>query len=425
MGDNMDYKNILRMTRDKRVIKSLYNTHKLLKDDKNYSIFKYIKMMLNIAKGEKIVPFEDVYVISTFLPPFLSKAFITNIMAVRKTENIFTQQAYAKRSGPISMYLCLTHKCPNNCVYCSSKNRSENEELSTKQWIKVIKDLQMMNVPIIGLTGGEPMVREDIYEIVKSIDSKSVSTLFTSGVNLTLEKAMKLKECGLFSIGISLDSYDKEKHNKNRNNDKAFEYALKAMNIAREAGLYVMAQTVILKEELKEENIVPLFKLAKENGAHEVKILEPILSGNLLCVENLDKILYTQEDREKLIKIQHKANKRKDMPKITTFAYTESEMKFGCGAGTQHSYVSASGDLYPCDFVPMKFGNIKENNINNLWSQMNDTIGNPKIGCFAQKINKKLLEKSKGELPLEEKESSKICLNNRSNRFPKYYRDIH
>ncbi len=418
-------KTVLGMSMDRKVLRTLKEMYKILNKDNNFSFAKYIKLMTSILKGERVVKYEDKYVISTFLPPMPSQAFIQNLKATPSPENIFTQQIYAKRSAPISMYLCLTHKCPNDCVYCSAKNRDNERELTTDEWIKVINDLQDMKTPIIGLTGGEPMLREDIFDIVKAIDERSVSTLFTSGMNLTLEKAKELKKSGLFSLGISLDSYDKDKHNKNRKNDKAFDYAISALQKSREAGLYTMAQTVILKDAIDEGELFKLFKLAKENGAHEVKILEPILSGELLNTANLSGILYDNEARKKLIDIQHKANRKKGFPKITTFAYTESEEKYGCGAGTQHSYISASGHLYPCDFVPMDFGSVREKSIDKLWREMNEIIGKPKIGCFAQRVNRQVYEQSNGKLPLNKEQSINICSKNKSNKYPKYYRDMH
>lgn len=413
-----------KMAFDRDVVVSLYKMYNIFKEDSNFNVSKYVKLISSMLTGEKIVSFEDKYIISAFLPPFPSKAFHTNIMAVDKPENIFTQQIYAKRSAPISMYLCLTHKCPNNCVYCSAKNRVNENDLTRSEWINIIKDIQDMGTPIIGLTGGEPMVREDIFDIVGAIDDRSISTLFTSGYNLTLERAKELKRRGLFSIGISLDSYDKEKHNCNRNSEKAFDYAINALQNSRKAGIYTIAQTVVLKEELDEEKLIKLFMLAKDNGVHEVKILEPILSGKLLTEKDLSKVLYNAEDRKKLIDIQHRANRRGNLPKITTFAYTESEEKYGCGAGTQHSYISATGHLYPCDFVPMNFGCLREKGIKELWKEMNILMGIPKIGCFAQKVNKEVYEKAEGKLPLCKEESVNICRKCTSDKYPKYYRNL-
>lgn len=419
-----NFKIMAQMAVDKNVLKCLVEVFNILKEDKKFNLLKYIKMMRSILIGEKIVKHQDKYILSTFFPPFPSKSFIQNILAVDEPINIFTKQIFAKRIAPISIYLCITNKCPNNCLYCSAKNRQSEKELSKAEWINVIHELQEMRTPIIGITGGEPLLREDIFDIIKSIDSRSTAILFTSGFNLNYEKAKELKDSGLFGIGISLDSYDKNIHNKNRNNEDAFDYALEALRNSNKAGLYTMAQTVILKENLDEEKLFKLFKLAKDNGAHEVKILEPILSGNLLTEKELSNVFYNDSDREKLIKIQHKANKRSDLPKISTFAYTESEAKFGCGAGNQHSYISASGELYPCDFVPMSFGNIKEESIKKLWIEMNNHIGKPKIGCFAQKVNKQVFKKSEGILPINKSVAIEICNENKSDRYPKYYRDL-
>ncbi|SMB79463.1 Radical SAM superfamily enzyme, MoaA/NifB/PqqE/SkfB family [Desulfonispora thiosulfatigenes DSM 11270] len=415
---------LMNMSLNPKVTKDLVKVYNILKEDKNFTLNKYIKMMLNILKGEKIVKFENKYVLSSFLPPFPSEAFITNVTASLSPHNIFTQQIYAKRSAPISIYLCLTHKCPNNCLYCSAKNRKIAEELTTTEWIKVINDLQDMGTSIIGLTGGEPMVREDIYEIINAIDERSTAILFTSGVNLTLEKAKRLKQSGLFSIGISLDSFDRNKHNANRNSDKAFDYALAALDNSRKAGLYTMVQTVVMKEDVDQDKLFQFFKFAGDKGAHEVKILEPILSGSLLTTEDIEDILYDPKTRQKLIEIQHKANEISGFPKITSFAYTESEEKYGCGAGTQHSYVSGDGHLYPCDFVPMNFGSVRDRGINHLWKEMNEQIGIPKIGCFAQKANRKVYNLAEGKLPLEKEKSLSICQDHKSEKYPKYYRDL-
>ena len=415
---------LMRMALDWEAIKGTCKTYGILREDKAFNVTKYINMFTSMQKGEKIVKHEGKYIISTFMPPFPSESFYTNMKAVEEPSDIFTQQIHGKRSAPISSYLSVTHKCPNNCVYCSAKTGQAAKELTTAQWVRVINDLQDMKTSIIGLTGGEPLIREDIFDIVKAIDQRSTSMLFTSGFNLTPERARELKKCGLFSIGISLDSHDREVHNRNRSDEHAFDTALTALQNARNAGLYVMAQTVALKEHAGEDQLFKLFKLAGENGAHEVKMLEPILSGKLLEEENLSQILYNAADRKNLIDIQHKANKRSKFPKISTFAYTESEEKYGCGAGTQHVYISANGDLYPCDFVPMAFGNVTENGVKVLWQEMNAVMGIPKTGCFAQKINREVYRKAQGKLPLDKEQSMEICLNHQSDIFPQYYRDL-
>lgn len=418
----MNGKMILRMAFDKNVISSLLKIHGIFKKDRIYTMRKGIKAAKEIIKGEKIVKFQDKYILSTFMPPFPSKAFFTHINATKEKENIFKQQIYSMRSAPISIHISLTDRCMYNCLHCSAKGRVLENELSTEEWINVFKGLQDMNTSVIGLTGGEPLLRDDIEMLIESIDDRSSVVLFTTGLNFTMEKALKLKEKGLFGVGISLDSHIKEEHNKLRRDEDAFGNAIKGIETASKAGLYTIVQTVVLRRDINEEKLCNLFSLAKKLGAHEVKILEPIISGNLLLKEDLDEIVYDNKSRKKLIEIQHRANKAGIYPKITTFAYTESKEKYGCGAGTQHSYISSSGDLYPCDFVPMNFGNVKNEKVSKLWMEMNEAIGNPKIGCFAMNVNNNIKSISNGELPLCKEDSKELCAKNRAKEFPDFYK---
>lgn len=415
---------IMRMALDKTVIRSLLQMHKIFKKDSNYTIRKGIKAAKHILKGEKIVKFEDKYILSTFMPPFPSRAFFTHITASKEEKNIFSQQIYSKRSAPISIHVSLTDRCTYNCIHCSAKGRNIGDELTTAQWKRVFRELQDMKTSVIGLTGGEPLLRDDIEELIESIDDRSSVVLFTSGWNFTEERAFKYKNKGLFGIGISLDSHIKEEHNRLRMNEDAFDNAIRAIKVASKAGLYTIVQTVVLKNGIDEEKLHKLFSLAQDLGAHEVKILEPIISGNLLVKKDLEEIIYDDASRKRLIEIQHKANISGKYPKITTFAYTESKEKYGCGAGTQHSYISSSGELYPCDFVPMTFGNVKDESISTLWREMNEAIGNPQIGCFAMKINRNIKKASNGTLPLCKEKSKEICLKHKSEEFPDFYRKL-
>lgn len=420
--EEMNKKMIMKMAFDKNVLAALLRIHRIFKDDNNYTIGKGIRAAQEILKGEKIVKFQDKYILSTFMPPFPSRAFFTHVKATKGEKDIFMKQIYSQRSAPISIHVSLTDRCIYDCLHCSAKGRVLDNELTTEEWINVFKNLQDMKTSVIGLTGGEPLLRVDIDTIIESIDDRSSVVLFTTGLNFTEERVLQLKDKGLFGVGISLDSHIKEEHNRLRRNDDAFDSAIKAIEIASNAGLYTIAQTVVLRRDIDEEKLCRLFALAKKLGAHEVKILEPIISGNLLLKEDLDEIVYDNESRQKLIDIQHRANRTGIYPKITTFAYTESKEKFGCGAGTQHSYISSSGELYPCDFVPMSFGNVRLENVSKLWMEMNGAIGNPKIGCFAMKINNRIKTMANGKLPLCKEDSVALCRKNQSKEFPDFYR---
>lgn len=392
----------------------------IFKPDNNYSFFRFLKSVLNMLSGEKIVEYEGKYVFTSFLPPFPSRAFKHCILAKQKKKNYYTQQMYAQCSAPISFFLEVTNRCEMNCVQCSAKGRKTGTELTKEEWKQVICDMQDMGTSIIGFTGGEPLLREDLCELIESVDDRSISYLFTSGKGFTEEKAFTFKQKGLFGVGVSLDSYIPEKYNNKCRNEYAFDYATKALKIAKDAGLYTFIQMLLLKKDIQEKELRTFFAFARDLGVHEVRIMEPIKCGKFFL--DAEDTFYSDQDRKFLIEIQHRANRSGKYPKISSFAFTECERKYGCGAGIQHSYLTASGELFPCDFLPLSFGNVKKKRIHELWSEMNRTIGIPHIGCFAHAQYNKIKEYSKKGLPLTIEDAKEICLSGRSNTFPLYYK---
>ncbi len=241
------------------VIKFFRRLDKDFRKDKNYSFINFMKSNLRMIKGEKIVRFDNKYIISSFLPPFPSNAFLNTIYAVDNMKDLYQKTAYFKKTAPISIFLCLTDRCRYNCVHCSAKGRKRGEEVSTEVWIRTIKELQEMGTGLIGLTGGEPLLREDLEEIIRSADDRSVIYVYTSGDGLTKERAKSLKSSGAFAVGISLDSADPEKHNSIRRNKDAFTNSVKAIENSRKVGLYTMVQTLVLKSGVDREELLILF----------------------------------------------------------------------------------------------------------------------------------------------------------------------
>lgn len=317
------------------------------------------------------------------------------------------------RSGPASFYLCLTHECPYQCSYCSLKDmkRFDDSELSTEEWKNIIKDIQGMGVPVIGFTGGEPLLRKDLIELIKCVDKRSVLSIFTTGIGLSYHKARELKLNGVHILGISIPSNfeDLERTNK----------ALLSMKISMLSGLHTVAHIVALKKDVNEENLNKLFDTLYLNGVKEIRVFEPILSGKLMCIGG-DEILHDTETREELRRICVKVNNKFFGPKISLDPYAESHDKFGCGAGTNHSYISAYGQLFPCDFLPIPFGNVREMKLKDLWEEMSNVLKKPQRVCLAQVINKQI---KCGNIlqPKDVLESSDVCKNHQRKGLPDIY----
>jgi len=409
------------MLSDPQYRKFVLELDAVFRNDPNYTARKLTRIFESAARGEKIVRFEDRYVISSFVPPIPSRAFVTFVSGGIDKDNLFTDLAHARRSAPLSVHLCITARCMYNCEHCGA-TITDGAELTKDEWIKVIRELQDLGIAYVVFSGGEPLMRDDMEEIISAVDDRSTTLLFTNGRSLTPERARSLKRSGLFILAVSLDSPLPEEHNRIRRNPHAFSHAVSAIENASRAGLYTLVSAVVYRRDLTKDNLVRLFRLAKEHGAHEVRVHQPIPRGHLTDPEEAKQIFFTKEDVTHLYRIHLAANQSKeDFPKVSSFPYTEGPHKFGCGAGVLHSYISSTGELWPCDFVPFSFGNVLIEGAKEPYARMMREAGIPKNYCYAIRIAGQLKGK---DIPLNTGDSIELLRASRSRSYPRFFKDL-
>lgn len=156
----------------------------------NWFLTKYMGKFNLLNVGGQLI-------IHSHLPSVNSKAFTRFI----------NEHLLARTEGPSHAQISLTNACPQNCRYCYNKNRN-GELLNTAEIKQLIQELKKMGVLWLGFTGGEPLLNEDIVEIVKSVGDDCAIKLFTTGSNLTEQLATELKKAGLLYVSISLDHWN-------------------------------------------------------------------------------------------------------------------------------------------------------------------------------------------------------------------------
>jgi sulfatase maturation enzyme AslB (radical SAM superfamily) len=145
---------------------------------------KFLLYLLLQSRYEKVTLHDGKFVISSDLPPFPSGAFDRLIKALLSSQGHEVIPIYASFS--------ITNKCMYHCWHCYIHNLKE-EDMSTEDAEKIVRKLQELGTSVIAFTGGEPLVRKDICEIISNIDAdKSSVVLFTTGYGLTKEKAQDL-----------------------------------------------------------------------------------------------------------------------------------------------------------------------------------------------------------------------------------------
>ena len=326
---------------------------------------------------EKVILFGDRFVVNTNFPPFPSAAFDHLAEQFAQLGDAATRRLY-------SVTLAVTNRCPFNCWHCYNAGRSQ-VDLPLAALNKLAGELQSLGAVMVTLTGGEPLLRDDLADIGRLFNPRSCLVLGTTGAGLTPERARSLRESGFFAVGISLDSDQETEHDRLRGRSGAFRTALKGLQVARENGLYPYVVSVATRDFLQRPRFLPFLRFAASVGALEVHLLEPSATGRLA---GQTQVLLSAAERQQLFDYQSEVARQDDLPILSAFAYLESADAFGCGAGLTHLYIDGSGEVCPCNLVPLSFGNVTQQPFPQILDRMGRHFGRPRTGCAGRLLAK-------------------------------------
>lgn len=312
--------------------------------------------------GQKIIGWVNgcpAYSIMT--PPAFSQAQV-NLLATKFIS------LYQWRKLPELISIAVTDKCNCSCKHCSFVSMKKNQAILNTEEIKnIIVQAQQLGVATVNFVGGEPLLREDIVDLVKFVDKRlSQVVLFTNGYFLA-KKIKDLKKAGLTSVVISIDAYTAAQHDEIRGLDGLFAKALIGIKEARKAGLLVGISAVIDQHSYLNKDINKIIEWAKEQKVNEVMLFDAVPTGRYSCNSRL---LGPQPYLEDVIKLSTEYNQKKDYPGIYSYSYVKSNKGLGCLGGVSIFYVSPYGDICPCDFNPYSIGNVREKSLFHLWDKL-------------------------------------------------------
>ncbi len=260
-----------------------------------------------------------------------------------------------KIPGPSHAQIGLTNACPQRCVYCYNRDR-KGEPMSKANILAAIRDLRALGVFWLGLTGGEPLLNKDIVEITTAASPDMAVKLFTTGLGLTPQLAAALRDAGLFSVSVSLDHWREDLHDAGRGYPGAFRAALAAIETAKSAGgLHVGVSAVLSPAMIRAGEAETFLDFLDGLGLDEAWLCETKPSGPAFW---RPEAVVSDAERLRLIALQDRRNKRRGLT-VNYLAHFESGRHFGCNAGRKMVYIDAFGDVSPCVFTPMSFGNLK------------------------------------------------------------------
>ena len=344
---------------------------------------------------EKVTRFGDQFVVNTHFPPYPGRAFDNLAEGFSLIGDASARRLY-------SVTLAVTNRCPFECWHCYNAGRSQ-VDLSLAATRRLAAQLQDAGAVMVTLTGGEPLVRDDLEQIVDAFDERTCLILGTTGAGLSRDRAKGLRAAGLFGVGVSLDSIHEQEHDRLRGRGGAFQTALDTLHIAAESGLYPYIVSVATREFIRPDHFHAFMRLAAESGALEVHLLEPSATGKLAGRSD---VLLTRSEKDQILAYQKQVAQDDSLPILSSYAYLEGADAFGCGAGLTHLYIDGSGEACPCQLVPLSFGNVADEPFDAILTRMGRHFRRPRTCCAGSLLNPRIPD---GQRPTPLGMSERIC----------------
>lgn len=277
---------------------------------------------------------------------------------------------------PLWLLAELTYRCPLQCPYCSNPLdfARSHDELSTAEWIEVFRQAREMGAAQLGFSGGEPLVRQDLAELIKAArDLGYYTNLITSGIGLTEEKIASFAEAGLDHIQISFQAADEEVNNLLAGSKKAFAQKLKMARAVKRHGYPMVLNFVTHRHNI--DNIERIIELCLELEADFVELATCQFYGwaelnraSLLPskaqLERAERI--TNQWRERLAAENHPCK----LIFVTPDYYEERPKACMSGWGKLFLDITPDGTALPCHSarqLPVEFPNVREHSIEYIW----------------------------------------------------------
>ncbi len=282
-----------------------------------------------------------------------------------------------------------TRQCPLKCRHCraSSADKKYTEELSTEEIFALLDNIASFSKPIIILTGGEPMTRDDIYRIVEYGTSLGLRMVMAPcGFLMNKDNTGQMISSGVQRISLSLDGAEKESHDAFRGVEGSFDSVIRAAGLAREAGLSFQINTTVTK--LNYQELDRILDLSVSLGAVSFHpfLLVPTGRGKLMADLTISKNEYEERlnwiyDKSKTLSIDVKPTCAPHYYRIIRERAAEEGRQLsiktdgmaaktkGCLGGFGFAFISHKGAVQICGFLDKEAGRLRNNRMNfkDIW----------------------------------------------------------
>jgi MoaA/NifB/PqqE/SkfB family radical SAM enzyme len=290
--------------------------------------------------------------------------------------------------------------------------------------------MQKNGIAFFNIEGGEPfLVFDRLRTICENIDLRSEIWINSTGNGITYKKLKVLKQYNVTAIMLSMHHHLPDKFNKFMGNENAWKNFVNAIKLCNEVGIPVALNVCLLKHSFYNTDFQQIMEFAKLNNICYVQLIKPKPSGGWLK-SGVEK--WYKKDLHYIKNVVNRyngLNKYKLYPPVSAQIIEEDKTCFGCTAGgTDRFYLNAKGDLQPCEFLNISYGNVMKDNFEKIYSKMRKDFFEPNQNWICEisssQISNICLENNLSKLPLSPDLSKKITEKFKNDNKTEFYKKL-
>ena len=263
-----------------------------------------------------------------------------------------------------------TRKCNLSCAYCRMSGSSSAAELTAEESIGLVDDIaREFGKALLIFSGGEPLLRNDIFDIIGRASGIGLPVaLATNGTLLGENEARSLKKLGSKRVSLSIDSVDENMHDSSRGVKGAFGKTVAAAVILRKLEVPFQINFTVTGTNVDEIRSVADFAVSLGAVAVHYFVLVPVGCGRELRNDEILDPIGTERALEAIRAVSRQLHIEVRPTCAPQYIRIAPDSKGGgCLAGTGALFISAEGDIYPCGYLPVKAGSVREGSIGSIW----------------------------------------------------------
>ncbi len=342
--------------------------------DFGYSPIRYARflrqalILLLAFRHNKVVRVFNGYKLHLYLPAYPSPSFFYAI-----DSKLIRTPARA-----ITVVFSMTKACSYKCEHCY-QSKDGGPDLDLELLKKTAQSIQDIGVAMFDIEGGEPLIRyERLLALLKSLDERSELWINTTGAQLTPAILQEMKDAGLFGLMVSIHSPDPAVHDLFTGVSGSYDTACNALKMCREAALVAAVNCVLSEGDVRAGSLRKIMELAKELDTDYVQLIHPKPAGKWMGKQEdmlMNPLLITYL-REQHVRFNSPA--MHNYPSLAAQVFEESKSVLGCTCGgIDRFYVNAYGEVQPCEFLNVSFGNVQEEAFESIYNRMREYFKTP------------------------------------------------